>query len=239
MDRKSAILGHGSEATGQVLSEATLLGEIQAREVLLEPLSATVFQSGLESWAYQAGHIMGSLAWNAYTKNMENAQLRHNARHDDMTGLKNGVALGARLQDLINDNKAFGLAFLDINDFKIYNDTMGHAAGNQLLIKLGQHLSAAYKREDDTVVARLHGDEMGIIFLLGDNNERTPDLVEGFAKAKQYLLKTLEAFEEETGVSVAAGVIPYDPSNPCEPEELLDLSDRAMYIAKAIEKSNE
>lgn len=237
MDRNTLILGKNPEISEPLVSEAVLMDEIARREELLQPLTPFTPATRTEEMVYHAGHLAGSAVWDSLKKSAEIEELQHERHHDELTGLSNAVALGAKLRDLIDHDKAFGFAFLDINDFKKYNDNQGHAAADKVLVKLGEHLKAAYKRDDDTVLARIHGDEFAIIFMLGSNREREADPIKGFSVGRDYLRGVLQDFEDETGVGIAAGIVPYDPSNPCEPEEILELGDHAMYRTKAAEKA--
>ena len=93
------------------------------------------------------------------------AQLLWNATHDPLTGLENRVEFERRLEHLINsavrDNKQHALLYLDLDQFKIVNDTCGHVAGDELLRRLTSLLKIKV-RESDTL-ARLGGDEFGIL----------------------------------------------------------------------------
>jgi diguanylate cyclase (GGDEF)-like protein len=92
-------------------------------------------------------------------------QLRYDAIHDQLTGLPNRIQLRNRLQQLLQDSHGeteyFAVFFLDLNRFKAVNDTLGHSAGDELLILVGQRLQACLRETD--LLVRFGGDEFVII----------------------------------------------------------------------------
>jgi diguanylate cyclase (GGDEF)-like protein len=92
-------------------------------------------------------------------------QLSHDASHDPLTGLKNRREFETRLQHALELSHATGavhaICFLDLDRFKVVNDTCGHVAGDELLRQLGQLLPTKVRSAD--IVARLGGDEFGIL----------------------------------------------------------------------------
>jgi diguanylate cyclase (GGDEF)-like protein/PAS domain S-box-containing protein len=92
-------------------------------------------------------------------------QLTHEARHDPLTGLKNRREFEAQLQHALELSHATGsthaVCFMDLDRFKVVNDTCGHVAGDELLRQLGQLLPSKVRQTD--VVARLGGDEFAIL----------------------------------------------------------------------------
>ena len=92
-------------------------------------------------------------------------QLSHQASHDSLTGLVNRREFGRRLaqeiEELGHTDRAHAMCYLDLDQFKLVNDTSGHVAGDELLRQLGEILQAHLRRGD--LVARLGGDEFGIL----------------------------------------------------------------------------
>src|SRR5919202_4533908 len=92
-------------------------------------------------------------------------QLTHQAFHDSLTGLPNRALFGDRLQQALararRDAAPVAVAMIDLDDFKSVNDSMGHAAGDDLLRGVAERLSGAL-RDSDTV-ARFGGDEFALI----------------------------------------------------------------------------
>lgn len=157
-------------------------------------------------------------------------QLDHLAHHDTLTGLPNRLLLQDRLEHALHraHRKGHRLAvlFLDLDRFKNLNDTLGHAAGDQLLCIFASRLSHQV-REGDTV-ARLGGDEF-MILLEDYRSSREPQIV------AQKLLDSLhEAFDiqgHQLFVTASIGISLY-PSDGDTVDELIRNSDAAMYRAK-------
>ncbi len=155
------------------------------------------------------------------------------AATDALTGLANRPAFSARLAEALARVRASGraaaLLFLDLDDFKSVNDTLGHLAGDSLLRAVGQRLRAAAR--DSDLVARVGGDEF--VVLLDDLD---PATAEATAKA---VAKRVEAcFSDpfllvgrELQVEASVGVALF-PAQAQDEQELLALADRAMYAVK-------
>lgn len=163
-------------------------------------------------------------AWQKHERN------RHLAFHDALTDLPNRALLLERLERCItlNERKAEGLAlmFLDLDRFKVVNDTLGHAVGDALLKTVAVKLQALVRQAD--TVARLGGDEF-VVMLVNPANQ---DEVEHIAK------RIIAAFNEpmQLGTAVAQvgtsiGIAMY-PDNGTSAAELLKNADAAMYQAK-------
>ena len=162
------------------------------------------------------------------------AQLRHAAFHDPLTGLPNRALfddrLGAAFDRVARGGGRLALLTLDLDGFKQVNDTLGHAVGDELLVAVAQRLRAEL-RDVDTV-ARLGGDEFVVLV------EAEPDgLAEDLAGRLTTVVSapvTTRAGELVVGVSI--GIARTGPMTST-PEQLLRRSDLAMYAAKADEGS--
>jgi diguanylate cyclase (GGDEF)-like protein len=157
-------------------------------------------------------------------------QLKHLALHDPLTGLPNRLLFQDRLHQAIALSKRnkykFALLFMDLDNFKIINDTMGHDAGDELLKQVSLIISGT-GRETDTV-ARLGGDEFAFII----NKINTVEGAMIFAKRINTLLKTPIAVNGNNinmGSSIGVTIYPDDANNS---EELVRNADIAMYQAK-------
>ena len=107
-------------------------------------------------------------------------RLAHEARHDPLTGLANRSLFSLRVEAaLARDDNAPAVMFLDLDDFKGVNDTLGHAAGDALLVTVAERLRASL-REDD-LAARLGGDEFAVLL------EHAPTPVEAERAAERVL----------------------------------------------------
>ena len=157
-------------------------------------------------------------------------QLKHLALHDPLTGLPNRLLFQDRLHQAIVLSKRnqykFAVFFMDLDNFKIINDTMGHDAGDELLRQVSLRISGT-GRETDTV-ARLGGDEFAFII----NKINTVEGAVIFAQRLNTLLKTPIAVNGNNinmGSSIGITIYPDDATNS---EELLRNADIAMYQAK-------
>jgi len=157
-------------------------------------------------------------------------QLNHLAHHDMLTGLPNRLLLQDRLEHAIHRGHRKGhrlaVLFLDLDRFKNLNDTLGHAAGDQLLRIFASRLSCQV-REGDTV-ARLGGDEF-MILLEDYRSSKEPQIV-----AQKLLDSLREAFDiqgHQLFVTASIGISLY-PNDGDTVDELIRNSDAAMYRAK-------
>jgi diguanylate cyclase (GGDEF)-like protein/PAS domain S-box-containing protein len=169
----------------------------------------------------------GSLAAIALERDAANARLRHQASHDALTGLPNRDRLVERLREITESDAADGHAavfFLDIDRFKVFNDSVGHDAGDRILVELGQRLRGALR--DGDAVARFGGDEFVVVC------DGLVDASEVTAVAERLLRVVARPFvvdDAEFVVSASMGVARVDGRPP---EELLRDADAAMYHAK-------
>jgi diguanylate cyclase (GGDEF)-like protein len=158
-------------------------------------------------------------------------RIRHLAHHDDLTGLPNRSLLRDRLGQAIRDaerkGNAVGLAFIDLDGFKLVNDGLGHNAGDELLKVVGARMGACLRRND--TLARFGGDEFVILLpeLSGDPMAITPLL----EKVRQAVTEPVEVEGQEVQVSCSMGVVLY-PRDGDDANTLMMNADAAMYRAK-------
>lgn len=176
-------------------------------------------------------------------------RLRYEAFHDALTGLPNRAFLMTRLSAVAQEAKhspalQFAVLFLDLDRFKVINDSLGHRAGDQLLVMVGQRLQECLGPGD--MVARLGGDEFAILLVhssVTGSQESSTFILEVQARLDsiQTLLKkpfNLEGHEVFTSASIGLALNPdevkWEPGEENHrPEELLRAADLAMYRAKA------
>ncbi len=158
-------------------------------------------------------------------------RIRHIAHHDDLTGLPNRSLLRDRLGQAIRDAErkghAVGLAFIDLDGFKLVNDGLGHNAGDELLKVVGERMGRCLRRND--TLARFGGDEFVILLpeLSGDPMAITPLL----EKVRQAVTEPVEVEGQEVQVSCSMGVVLY-PRDGEDANTLMMNADAAMYRAK-------
>jgi diguanylate cyclase (GGDEF)-like protein len=156
-------------------------------------------------------------------------QIRHQALHDALTGLPNRALILDRVEQLLartrrNRSRA-SVLFLDLDGFKEINDTLGHAAGDQLLRGVAARLSACLRPSD--TIGRLGGDEF-IILVESEHDGVSAELV-----AERLHAALQESFQiAETTVSVTASIGIADGDRP-SPGDMLRDADIALYQAKA------
>ena len=158
-------------------------------------------------------------------------QLLHQAFHDPLTGLPNRSLFNERLaearQRARQNDTSFAVIFLDLDDFKVINDTLGHIAGDQLLRTVADRLSTI-ARGDDTV-ARMGGDEFTILI----EELRDVESAEAFAdRVIRRLQEPVMINGHEVMVSPCLGIAIGLPDDD-ESHDLLREADLAMYEAKA------
>jgi diguanylate cyclase (GGDEF)-like protein/PAS domain S-box-containing protein len=160
-------------------------------------------------------------------------ELKHRAFHDALTGLPNRLLFHDRAAHALTrarrNHTTVGVIFVDLDDFKIVNDTMGHSVGDELLIAAGMRL-AAVVRESDTV-ARLGGDEFALL---------VEDAADG-GVAETFAQHIVRAFGEPFTLSAGAvittatvGVATTEDSS--DASGLVSHADLALYAAKAAGK---
>lgn len=158
------------------------------------------------------------------------------AHHDSLTELPNRALLNDRLEMAINTAKRrgekVGILFIDLDRFKNINDSLGHAAGDQILRQTASRLSATV-RTDDTV-ARLGGDEF-VVLLPRVRDERS--LVEVAIKLREELLQPYILEDMPLHLSPSIGIAVY-PGDGEDPSTLIKNADAAMYLAKEKGRNN-
>ena len=160
-------------------------------------------------------------------------ELKHRACHDALTGLPNRLLFAERAADGLartqRDGTTVGVLFVDLDDFKVVNDTMGHSVGDELLVAAGTRLSAVV-RDSDTV-ARLGGDEFALLI----ENVADSAAVDAFAERIVRAFGEPIALADGSVVSTATvGVATTQDS--ADVDELLRHADLALYAAKAAGK---
>ncbi len=157
-------------------------------------------------------------------------ELSWQASHDPLTGLANRREFERCLQEAVTDaktrNQLHALCYLDLDQFKIVNDTCGHAAGDRLLRQVTALLQNQVRKTD--ILARLGGDEFGLLLY-------QCSLEEGRAVATQ-LLDSIAAFrfvwaEKTFTIGVSIGVVAID-AKMVSCAMVLSAADTAMYAAK-------
>ncbi len=174
----------------------------------------------------------------AHTEGLEaaNKQLRHLATHDPLTGLPNRVLMDDRLDQAVmfadRNGQSFGLVLLDLDRFKLINDSLGHRVGDQLLKEVARRLRSVVRNID--TVARLGGDEFAVII----NAEGGRDAAQ---RAATRILEVMQPAAKIAGselhTSASIGIALYPQDGPTV-EILVAHADAAMYCAKQRGRKN-
>ena len=158
------------------------------------------------------------------------AEREHEARHDTLTGLPNRRAFTEALGAVTEESGYGAVLFLDLDDFKDINDTLGHDAGDTLLQRIGQRL----KSTAPGMVARLGGDEFAVL-LPGLSGEQALDVAHDLYSAVSRPV-SLHSVTLVTKVSIGIALLPQHGSDT---NEVLRHADVAMYEAKSSSSSVE
>jgi diguanylate cyclase (GGDEF)-like protein/PAS domain S-box-containing protein len=155
-------------------------------------------------------------------------ELAHRATHDPLTDLPNRAVvadrLGAALSRSLREDTPVGLCYIDLDRFKPVNDTLGHAAGDEILVEVGKRLERAVRGSD--LAARIGGDEFVIVLDLvvdADNARRVAERIH-----HRLTRPPLRAGDITVGASMGVTVSAIDDT----PSTLLSRADAALYAAK-------
>ena len=219
-----------------------LMAELRIADVVALPLVAGGTFLGVATASWAAGEVpqeltgdvlarlqgVGDQAVSALQRARLLETVRHQAHHDALTGLPNRVLFMERLLaalPTVGPGAHLGVLFCDLDGFKQVNDTLGHAAGDELLRQVAARLGAAVRPGD--TVGRLSGDEFAIVL---------PGL-EQPADAQGLAGRVVDCFSEpfrlegrEVAVGTSVGVAVHAPGNGAE--DLLRQADAAMYRHK-------
>jgi diguanylate cyclase (GGDEF)-like protein len=159
------------------------------------------------------------------------AQLRHHALRDSLTGLPNRALLMERLERVItaaqrSDARRFAVLFLDLDDFKSINDSLGHLAGDRLLVDIAQRLQSCLGETD--TIARLGGDEFAVLV---PSVQYDSDALEVVTRIHEALRAPFTLDGDPVFTSCSTGVVFNSRYHECAADLLRD-ADTAMYRAK-------
>ncbi|MER6287532.1 putative bifunctional diguanylate cyclase/phosphodiesterase [Streptomyces sviceus] len=159
-----------------------------------------------------------------------NLRLRYEATHDALTGLPNRTLFFERLEKALSagEGQRFGLCYLDLDGFKTINDSLGHAAGDRLLVEVADRLQSCATAPGE-MVARLGGDEFVALTTGPDTESEVDDLA---ARIMNVLLAPVRIDGRELTVRGSIGIVE-GPAGERGPAEVLRSADITMYRAKS------
>lgn len=220
-----------------VLDELARSGYVRGREIRLRRTDGTPFWALVSvqplEWTGQKAMVVGLLDLTE-RKQMEEA-LRHAALHDALTDLPNRALFFDHVRRAIaraqRHESLFAVLYVDLDGFKVVNDTLGHEAGDRLLRAIATRLLSCLRPSD--VAARLGGDEFGV--LLGDL--KGPEEALAVAQRVEEILRApynVEGVPIESSASI--GIVLSDAEHDT-PDAFLRDADAAMYRAKGAGKA--
>lgn len=225
-------------AEGFFTDEQTLMrsGEalIEREEVVLNRSTGEVrhFATTKVPFRDKSGNIIGviGIGRDVTERKRADERIRHLATHDSLTDLPNRSTFSEILAKTIDDARSragrFAILFVDLDHFKLINDSLGHEAGDELLRKTAEHLRAGVRAED--LVARLGGDEF--VVLCRDAGD-LDDIDALAARVLQAATRPIVLLGQERRVSASVGVSVYPADGDTE-RALMKCADIAMYTAK-------
>ncbi|WP_026223229.1 putative bifunctional diguanylate cyclase/phosphodiesterase [Methylosarcina fibrata] len=214
-------------------------GKVYGRIYLCDKKGGESFSHGDEELALSFSNSLSLVLDNAHEMaevKRARKRLHYMAHFDFLTGLPNRALLNDRIEQAVahaqRSGDMVGILFIDMDNFKLVNDSIGHALGDILLKKVAHRISHSIREED--TVARLGGDEF--VVMLPAISE-TQDAAKVASKILESLKQPLEIQQHRVFVSVSIGISIY-PNTSRNIEALLADADSAMYHAKKLGKSN-
>lgn len=184
----------------------------------------------LSSWETVDGTYYSGIIRDVTERKALENQLTHQTLHDPLTSLANRVLFRNRVEHALSRvnrrNKPIAVLFLDLDNFKNINDSLGHAAGDQLLVSVAERLHTCLRGSD--TAARLGGDEFAVLI---EDAELTEDAVLVAERLLDVLRPSFAIDGKEVYIGTSIGIAVSCTSDE-KPENLLRNADVAMYMAK-------
>jgi diguanylate cyclase (GGDEF)-like protein/PAS domain S-box-containing protein len=164
------------------------------------------------------------------------AELAHQAFHDPVTGLANRSMFAEQVRQAIararREGRTPAVIFLDLDDFKTVNDSLGHAAGDEVLVEFARRLDDSVRGAD--VAARFGGDEFAVLL---DDVAETQAAADAAQRILELLARPMQAGHRQVTLSGSIGISIFGTDDTRDADELIRDADAAMYIAKRDGKS--
>jgi diguanylate cyclase (GGDEF)-like protein/PAS domain S-box-containing protein len=236
-ERLGALLNVGDLADFQGMVQRLTAGEITSANLEVRGRH----RDGSDVW--MALSVSLARDWQIRTQNLivqaqdvtgrrrAEAELYHNAYHDSLTQLANRTHFHEQLHRAIarlarHPEQRFAVMYLDFDRFKVVNDSLGHKAGDQLLVHLAARLKAIVRPTD--IVARLGGDEFAILL---EDLARERDAIDLTERIQKELERPFELNGMEVAISASIGIT-FSSHNYTTAEQIIRDADIAMYKAK-------
>jgi diguanylate cyclase (GGDEF)-like protein len=218
----TALIASGLTAHGEGPLVALSMGDVGRAQDLLQMFLVCIFLT-----AVPANNALGEKARAARRLFHLKSLLEHSATHDALTGLANRSLFKLRLNNLLMSGGPCAVLFIDLDRFKNVNDTMGHAAGDELLRAFGARLLEA--SSDAVTVARFGGDEFAVLVqgaMDEADQEKLCRRINDVARAPFSLGRGVAHVSASIGLALA-------PEAGVDVGELMRRADIALYSAKA------
>ncbi len=221
-------------------SAVTAANQGHTQEVSLRRRDGSIFPANLSISEVRDAHRMvrGYLGIVADVTQRHDAErrIRHLAHYDSLTSLPNRTLLNTHLTEVINTarerRRGAAVLFTDLDRFKYVNDTLGHQAGDELLLAVAQRLRSCVR--DGDLVARTGGDEFVIVLDNLDNGSMPEDVAERILAS---LSRPFELHGRQFTITLSVGIALF-PNDGHDGATLIKHADTAMYLAKERGRNN-
>jgi diguanylate cyclase (GGDEF)-like protein/PAS domain S-box-containing protein len=217
-----------------MLASASTAQSSQALELAFVHASGDVRNFEVQSTDLTQDEHVGGIVLNSRDiseRKVFEQQLAHQAFHDAVTGLANRALFGERVRHALargrREDRGLAVIFLDLDDFKTINDSLGHAAGDEALVEVAKRLASSIRVSD--TAARFGGDEFALLLEDLDGVQDAADTAERVLEALQ---RPMRAGHKEMVLHASLGISIVGPEATADAEELIRDADAAMYMAK-------
>jgi diguanylate cyclase (GGDEF)-like protein/PAS domain S-box-containing protein len=213
-----------TESTTTQVEEPAVMVRSDGKRIAVHDTAAPIHDSN--------GHLLGAVLVirDVSRERQLTSQIEYQALHDELTGLINRRGFERELKNALEDTKRnrseHALCYIDLDDFKIVNDTCGHSAGDELLRRIASNLQLRVRKND--ILARLGGDEFGLL-LRNCPLQRAEEIARGIRDEVRDVRFHWDDKLFTVGASI--GVVSIDEYSE-DMTEILSAADSACYIAK-------